>query len=187
MLLGEAAACVVLESGDHAAARGAPVLGRVLGCGSANDAGTYTAPNSDLKGPTLAIERALAAADASLADISVIQAHGSGTSLNDRTETRVFESSFRETDHSPIVFATKSNFGHTLGATGTIEFIALLKALSTGIVPPNVGLKNPVSEEGFHLARSPQKIDPGSTGMTLTLGFGGDDTAIIVKASPDGI
>lgn len=143
-LLGEGAAFLVLELADRARARGARARGVVIGAGSSNDAANAVAPDPSGRNVVLAVRRALHDADASPADVAVVNAHGSGTPTNDDVEARAYAQVFSGVVRSPVVFATKGAFGHALGATGAIEAIAVLRALDTGLAPPVHALERAV-------------------------------------------
>ena len=178
-LLGEGAAFLVLEAGD-APGRS---LASLRGVGSANDGVGMTSADASGLGARNAMERSLADAGLDPGAIGLISAHGSGTIMNDDSERvalgRLFEGRGR-----PLVFATKGNFGHTLGATGAIEAIALVLALRDGRVPPIAGLEQPDPRFPLPLAY------PGTTrcdaryGLSLTLGFGGFDTSLVFEVTP---
>ncbi|MFN0054090.1 MAG: beta-ketoacyl-[acyl-carrier-protein] synthase family protein [Planctomycetales bacterium] len=175
-LLGEGAAFVMLDAEPASA----PPIGYLRGCGAANDATGMTAADAEGRGAQFAIQRSLADAGLDAQAIDLVNAHGSGTPMNDATEragfARVFGKSAR-----PLVFATKGNFGHTLGATGAIETVALLLALQTGQVPPVYGLEQPDPEFDLPLAYPGVQQAPSRIGLNLTLGFGGFDTSLILE------
>jgi 3-oxoacyl-[acyl-carrier-protein] synthase II len=179
-LLGEGAGFVVLES----AGTDRGVLGWFLGYGAANDAATMTAPDPDAMGGRLAVERALASAGLEPADVAAFCAHGSGTVLNDNGEREILNRDFG--DGRTVVFATKGALGHSLGATGAIEAIALLLALREGLVPPIVGLEE--KDANLLAATAAGRATPlgGKTGLSLTLGFGGFDTCLALSAETGG-
>jgi 3-oxoacyl-[acyl-carrier-protein] synthase II len=179
-LLGEGAGCLVIESHAHAAERGAPIYALLRGTGSANDASSLTAPDGSASGARLALKRALLDAGVAARDVAVINAHGSGTPLNDRLERDALEAVFGGTGR-PLVFATKGAFGHTLGATGAIEAIAVILALRTGSTPPIVGLDHPDPDFRFPLSRSTPAHFAGTIGLSLTLGFGGFDSCVVFE------
>jgi 3-oxoacyl-[acyl-carrier-protein] synthase II len=116
-----------------------------------------------------------------LSAIGLINAHGSGTVMNDTTESNAFTALFSGSSN-PLIFATKGNFGHTLGATGAIEAIALILALREGRVPPIYGLEQPLPEFALPLAISQPISCTARAGLSLTLGFGGFDTSLIFEA-----
>ncbi|QRK13552.1 beta-ketoacyl-[acyl-carrier-protein] synthase family protein [Archangium violaceum] len=180
MLLGEGAGVLVLESPAHAARRGAPVLALLRGVGSANDAASMTSPDAEALGARLAIERSLADAGVAPAEVGLINAHGTATPVNDRVEGETFQAIFR--GNAPIVFATKSNFGHSLGATGAIEAIAVVLALRDGRVPPIAGLEQPLPGFPFPLPVGRPQPHQARLGLSLTLGFGGFDTSLVIQA-----
>lgn len=178
-LLGEGAGFLVLER---------PVTERrplawLLGAGSANDATGMTAPDPEGRAAVLAIERSLAAAELVAEQIGVINAHGSGTVLNDQTECRTFGQVFRGRGR-PVVFATKGNFGHSLGATGALEAIAVVLALRRQEAPPIAGLEQPVPECPLPLVQGTPLRFSASYGLSLTLGFGGFNTSLVFGACP---
>jgi nodulation protein E len=141
LVLAEGAAVAVLEDRDHARARGAPVLGEILGFGMTADAGDLLAPS--VEGALAAVRAALADAGLAPEDIDHVNAHGSGTVLNDATETKVIRAAFGRHADRLSVSATKAMHGHALGATGAIELIAVLGALRDGVVPPTVNHLGP--------------------------------------------
>ncbi|WP_246040835.1 beta-ketoacyl synthase N-terminal-like domain-containing protein [Streptomyces cadmiisoli] len=180
-LLGEGAAFLVLERADRARERGARIRGRLSGTGSANDAAGPTAP--DLSGDTVvrAVTAALAAAGRGPGEVGVLNAHGSGTPVNDDVESRGFARVFTD-GKAPVVFATKGAFGHTLGATGALEAVAVLLALRDQAVPPVPGLKTALP--GFPLPL-PGGAAPlpftGNVGLSITIGFGGFTTCLALE------
>ncbi|MFI9782971.1 beta-ketoacyl-[acyl-carrier-protein] synthase family protein [Kitasatospora sp. NPDC051984] len=180
MLLGEGAGVLVLESAGHAARRGARVHAELRGAGSANDAAGMTAPDPSGRSIRLAVERALAAGGLTAGDIAVVSAHGTGTPVNDEVEATSLRSLFGTGPDGPVVFGTKGALGHSLGACGTIEAITLIKALTDRQVPPVHCLESPM--DGFPLPLpigGPLPV-AGGCGLSLTLGFGGFNTALVL-------
>ena len=176
-LLGEGAGIVVLEPFETAAGRRNHAI--VRGCGSSNDAAGLTAPSENGDGIRFAIGRCLRDGEVNASAVGLINAHGSGTAANDRVEGAVYSSIFG--DPAPLVFATKGALGHSLGATGAIEAIAVIMGLKTGWVPPVVGLEAPIPECRLPLARDrATKVDTG-LGLSLTIGFGGFNTALLFE------
>jgi 3-oxoacyl-[acyl-carrier-protein] synthase II len=182
-ILGEGAGFLVLEHERVAQARGARVRGRLSGTGSANDAAGPTAPDPSGDTVVQAVRTALAAAGRSAADVGVLNAHGSGTPVNDDVECRAFGSLFAGRA-APVVFATKGAFGHTLGATGALEAVAVLLALRDGRVPPVHGLETVMP--GFPLPLpigTAASASTGEVGLSVTLGFGGFTTCLALEAA----
>ncbi|WP_433281272.1 beta-ketoacyl synthase N-terminal-like domain-containing protein [Pseudonocardia xinjiangensis] len=181
MVLGEGAAFLVLERDGSAQARGARVRGRLSGTGSANDAAGPTAPDPSGDTVVQAVRTALAAAGRSTGEVGVLNAHGSGTPVNDDVECRAFGSLFAG-GAAPVVFATKGAFGHTLGATGALEAVAVLLALRDKQVPPVPGLETVMP--GFPLPLPSGAALPfaGEVGLSVTLGFGGFTTCLALEA-----
>lgn len=178
-LLGEGAAFVVLQAAEDTA----KPLASLCGVGSANDATGMTVPDAAGEGGRLAIERSLADAGLEPAEIGLINAHGSGTTLNDASEQAAFTRIFVGRER-PLVFATKGNFGHSLGATGAMEAVALIRALQSGRTPPVVGLEQPVPGFPLPVAFPAETSCDARFGISLTLGFGGFDTSLVFEAAP---
>jgi 3-oxoacyl-[acyl-carrier-protein] synthase II len=176
-LLGEGAGFIVLEP----EVRGQPCHAFLSGAGSANDASGMTVADITGLSASYAMQRSLADANLPMSAIGLINAHGSGTVMNDTTETNAFSALFTGSSR-PLVFATKGNFGHTLGATGAIEAIASILAMREGRVPPIYDLEQPLPEFSLPLAISlPVSCTPRAA-LSLTLGFGGFDTSLIFEA-----
>jgi 3-oxoacyl-[acyl-carrier-protein] synthase II len=176
-LLGEGAGFMVLEA-EPADRESFAVF---AGGGSANDATGMTVADMTGLSARYAMERSLADAGMPPSMIGLINAHGSGTQMSDTTECRAFGSLFSG-DSGPLVFATKGNFGHTLGATGAIEAIGLVLALRTGQAPPIPGLQQPLAEFPLPLAFQNAVPCNARAGLSLTLGFGGFDTSLVFEA-----
>jgi 3-oxoacyl-[acyl-carrier-protein] synthase II len=176
-LIGEGAAFVVLEA--EPVAGGRPPLAWLRGTGAANDASGMTTPDASGRGARYAVERSLADAGLSTGDIDLVSAHGSGTPLNDATEALAFRELFvphgAARGDRPMVFGTKGNFGHSLGATGAMEAITLLLALA-GLEEPDPAFPLPLP----HGVPSPTSA---RFGLSLTLGFGGFDTSLVFEVA----
>jgi 3-oxoacyl-[acyl-carrier-protein] synthase II len=175
-LLGEGAGFLVLERQGQEARKPYAYL---LGCGSANDAAGLTAPDEQGTGIRLALDRSLEEAGIHRNQIGLVNAHGSGTLTNDRVESAAYADYF--SGYQPIVFATKGAFGHTLGATGALEAIALVKSLQTGVVPPIHGLETPIANLDFRLPVGTALQAQAQIGLSLTIGFGGFNTSLVFQ------
>lgn len=176
-VLGEGAGFLVLES--EAPSR--PALAYLTGAGSANDATGMTMADITGLSAGYAMERSLADAGLTASAIGLINAHGSGTVMNDTTESNAFTALFSTA--RPLIFATKGNFGHTLGATGAIEAIAVILAMRSGRVPPIRGLEQPIADFSLPLAFGRPVPCTARAALSLTLGFGGLDTSLIFEAA----
>jgi nodulation protein E len=135
MVIGDGAGVLVFEAEDHARARGARVLAEVAGFGMTADAGDIVAPNAD--GAARAMQSALADAGLAPGEVGYINAHGTGTLANDRAETAAIRTVFG--DAAPPVSSTKAMHGHAIGATGALEALACIQALTEGVLPPTIG------------------------------------------------
>jgi len=141
LVLGEGAGMVVLESEQHAKSRGASVLARLAGSGMSSDAGHITDPSAD--GAARAIQAALRDAGIDRQDVDYVNAHGTGTQANDRTETEALHRVFGPHASALMVSSTKSMHGHALGASGGLEFVATVLALRDGVIPPTINFTQP--------------------------------------------
>jgi 3-oxoacyl-(acyl-carrier-protein) synthase len=177
MSLGEGAAVLVLESWQHAVARGAPWRACVAGCGLSSDALHPTAPPTDAEGAVRAMREALARAHLTPADITYVNAHGTGTVQNDRAEAAALADVFGA--GNVLVSSTKSLIGHTMGAAGALEAVATICTLATGLLPPTANLWEPDPAIPFdcipHTAR-PATLD---CAMSNSFGFGGQNVSLI--------
>ncbi|MBI3688124.1 MAG: beta-ketoacyl-[acyl-carrier-protein] synthase family protein [Actinobacteria bacterium] len=181
MTLGEGAAFLVLESAASARRRGATVRARLCGAGAANEAAGLTAPDETADGLVLAVRRCLAAAGREASEVGVISAHATGTARNDAVECRGLGRLFGAVPQPPVVFGTKGALGHSLGATGAIEAVSVVLALAARVAPPTAGLGSPMP--GFPLPLTvggPLPIH-GRLGLSLTLGFGGFTTCLLLE------
>lgn len=176
---GEGGAVLVLMSAQKAIRMGCVCLGVIRGWGMTNDAEQIVAPAHDARGLTDAIRNALARANADAKEIGAIGAHGTGTIYNDAAELRAINDIF-QTDRVPV-YSVKGALGHTLGAAGAIEAAIALKALSAGIVPPTVGLKNKEEDPPVQVVSEPTRFE-GRSMLTMNSGFGGVNCALVIGA-----
>jgi 3-oxoacyl-[acyl-carrier-protein] synthase II len=184
-VLAEGAGVLVLEDGEKARERGAKILGTVLGYGATGDAHHLTAPDASGTGPSKAIRLALTDAHLEPRDISYINAHGTSTPLNDRAETAAIKLAFGDAAAAIPVSSTKSAIGHTLGAAGAVEAVAMLLALRDRVAPPTLGWAEP--EEGLDLDYVPDAPRPldrerRPIGLSNSFGFGGHNATLVLEA-----
>ena len=178
-VMGEGSGALVLEEYEHAKARGAKIYAEVVGYGSTCDAFHVTAPDSEAKASGKAIADAFAESGytGSAAEIYV-NAHGTSTPLNDKTETKALKNAFGEAAYQLHISSTKSMTGHLLGAAGAIEAIAAIKTLETQIIPPTIGYKEADPECDLDYTPNTALETPVSLAMSTSLGFGGHKACI---------
>ena len=179
--LGEGAAIFVLESWQDAEARGASILGEFVSYGVSADAHHLTQPRGDGAGAVLAMRRALEAGGVSAEEIDYINAHGTGTLLNDVMETRAIKAVFGEKAYRLPVTSTKSMVGHCLGAAGAIEALASLLAIRGGFIPPTATLRNPDPECDLDYVPQVSRAATLRTVLSNSYGFGGNNTSVVVR------
>lgn len=176
MVLGEGAAVLVLESADHAQARGASVIAELAGYGASTDAAHMTAP--DVDGIVAAIRAAHADADVTPEEPALISAHGTGTALNDPAEAAALHRVYGSALERHRVIATKSAHGHMIGAGGAIEFLLGVKALEEGAAPPVLNHLGADPDCELPLALSPQPIGSAIL-VSNSFAFGGLNAVLI--------
>jgi 3-oxoacyl-[acyl-carrier-protein] synthase II len=180
-VMGEGAAVLVLESLESALARGATILAEVSGYGSTNDAYHISAPAENGAGAVVCMRLALENAGLGLEDIQYINAHGTSTPLNDKSETAAIKTVFGERAYSIPVSSTKSMTGHLLGASGALEAMIAVKSIQTQTIPPTINYETPdplcdldYVTEG---ARRAELVHV----MSNSFGFGGHNATIIIS------
>jgi len=178
-VMGDGAGIVVLESEDHAKARGAAILGELAGSGETCDAYHITAPIPDGSGATGAMRAALANAALPPGAIDYFNAHGTSTKHNDASESLALRNVFG--DAMPPVSSTKSMTGHLLGAAGSIEAIICWLAIRDGILPPSINYDTPDPECSVNLVANEARDAKVAIAMSNSLGFGGHNASLILK------
>jgi 3-oxoacyl-[acyl-carrier-protein] synthase II len=181
-VLGEGAAILVLESRDRAQARGATILAELLGGASTADAHHITAPHPEGDGAERAVRLALDDAGLTPADVGYVNAHGTGTELNDRTEGAVVARIFGTSQ--PAVSSIKGTTGHALGASGAIEAAACILAMDRGELPPNVGLDARDPDIPLDDIVAERRSWVPRPAISNSFGFGGHNTVLVL--SPPG-
>lgn len=184
-VMGEGAGALVLEELEHAKARGAKIYAEIVGYGASCDAHHITAPLDDGSGGAQAMVQAIKDAKILPENIDYINAHGTSTLLNDKTETAAVKAAFKEHAYQLAMSSTKSNTGHLLGASGAIEAIISIKALQNSLIPPTIHYQNPDAQCDLDIvANTPRKQDIRYA-MSNSLGFGGHNASLIFKKWED--
>ncbi|MBK9927081.1 MAG: beta-ketoacyl-ACP synthase II [Anaerolineales bacterium] len=178
-LMGEGAGVLILETLEHAQARGANILGELAGYGTTDDAHHISAPAENGAGAAMSMKLALEDAGLQLADIDYINAHGTSTPLNDKSETAAIKTVFGEQAYKIPVSSTKSMTGHLLGASGAVEAVFSLLAIGEGIIPPTINYQTP--DPMCDLDYVPNKARKASIKhvMSNSFGFGGHNATLV--------
>ncbi|HEX3725943.1 MAG TPA: beta-ketoacyl-ACP synthase II [Pirellulales bacterium] len=185
-VLSEGAGTLILEELEHAKQRGARIYAELLGYGASADAGHITQPDEDGIGAARAMRRALEDGDIDPERVDYINAHGTSTPLGDRAETTAIKRVFGEHAHRLSVSSTKSQLGHTLGASGGIELLLTLLAIRDSVVPPTINLDTP--DPACDLDYTPQHPRERKlrAAMSNSFGFGGHNASIVVGPLQNG-
>ncbi|MNW43872.1 3-oxoacyl-[acyl-carrier-protein] synthase 2 [compost metagenome] len=180
-VMAEGAGIVIMESLTHALARGARILGEIIGYGASSDAYHMVATPEDGNGAARAMQLALNVAGLSPTEIDVISAHATSTVIGDRSETAAIKHVFGDHAYHVPVTANKSMTGHMLGASGGVEAIALLKSLQEGIIPPTINLHSP--DPACDLDYVPHEARQAKLriGVSNSFGFGGHNAVIVIQ------
>jgi len=175
----EGSAVLILEELEHARARDARIYGELLGYGTSADAYHIAMPAENGAGAVLAMQRALDDAGLDVTAVDYVNAHGTGTALNDREETAAIKTVFGERAYDMMVSSTKSMHGHLLGAAGALEVLICLKALEKGLAPPTINYETP--DPDCDLDYVPNEARPADLNVVMSNGFGlGGHNAVIV-------
>ncbi len=180
-VMGEGAGILILESLEHARARGARIYAELAGYGATGDAYHLTAPQPDGSGAARAISLALADAGMTPADVDYINAHGTSTQINDPTECRAIRLAFGPDADRLMVSSTKSMTGHCIGAAGGIEAIVCVKSIEEGFVPPTINLEQPGEDCDLDLVPKVGRDCPVRAALSTSLGFGGHNGVVLFK------
>jgi len=182
---GEGAGVMILERYEDARRRGAPIYAEILGGSLTADAYHVTAPEPSGYGAALAMSRALKSAGVSPEDIDYICAHGTGTPLNDVSETMSIKKVFGEHAYKVPISSPKSMVGHLLGAAGAISTIACVLAIRDGIIPPTINLETPDPQCDLDYVPNVARRVPVRTAMANGFGFGGQNAVAVFRACED--
>ncbi len=180
-VMGEGAGCVVLESYEHARARGAKIYAEIIGYGLSGDAYHITAPSPDGDGAYRAMAAALKRAGLTPKDIDYVNAHGTSTPMGDEIELRAIERLVGNAAATISMSSTKSAIGHLLGAAGAVEAIFSILAIRDGVAPPTLNLENPSVETAMDLVPLVAKHRQIDTALSNSFGFGGTNASVIFR------
>jgi nodulation protein E len=179
LILGEGAAMLVLEAEEHARERGAAILGEIVGFGMSSDAGHITQPSAE--GAAMAMKMALCDGQISSQEIGYVNAHGTGTPLNDPTETHALKLALGEHGSKVPVSSTKSMHGHALGAAGALEAVATVMALKTGVLPPTANFTEADPACDLDVIPNQARERQVEYAMSNSFAFGGLNAVLIFR------
>jgi 3-oxoacyl-[acyl-carrier-protein] synthase II len=181
-VLSEGAGILILEEESHAKKRGAPIYAEFLGYSATDDGYHITAPLPDGNGAATTMKLALADAGVELEKVDYINAHGTGTELNDMAESAAIKSVFGEHAYKIPVSSTKSSLGHLLGASGAVELIVCVKAIHESTIPPTINLENQDPRCDLKMDFVPLKAREAKVNIALSnsFGFGGHNACVVV-------
>ena len=180
-VMGEGAGMLILEDLDFAKARSATILAEIVGYASTGDAHHVTEPAPGGTGLVRAMRRALEKANLRPDQVDYINAHGTSTPFNDRTETQAIKSLFGDHAYRLAISSTKSMTGHTLGAAGAVEGVISIMAIQTGIIPPTINLHNPDPTCDLDYVPNVARQRAVNIAMSNSMGFGGHNACLIFK------
>ena len=181
LVMGEGAAVLVLETESHAKKRGATILAELAGYGATADAFHVTAPHETGAGGAAAMRMALDSAGANMDELGYINAHGTGTSLNDQSETRAIKAAFAEKAYQIPVSSTKSMTGHMMGATGALEAIFCVQVVREGILPPTIHYETPDPECDLDYIPNQAREKKVDLAISNAFGFGGHNAVLAIR------
>ena len=180
-VLGEGAATLVLEEEEHAKKRNAPILGELAGYGATDDAYHITQPSEGGKGAIKAMDLAIKDASLNPHDINYINAHGTSTPFNDKTESAAISSLFGDHATRLRISSTKSMVGHALGASGALEAVTCVKAINENIAPPTINYEHKDPECTLNYVPNNAEKTQIDAAMSNSFGFGGHNAVIVFK------
>ena len=180
-VMGEGAGIVVLETLDHALQRGAKIYAELAGYGASDDAYHITAPEPEGKAAVIAMEKAIADAGISKDEVDYINAHGTSTELNDKTETMAIKKVFGGRAYKIPVSSTKSMTGHLLGAAAGVELIATVLSMQGGFIHPTINYETPDPECDLDYVPNTARDAQINCAVSNSLGFGGHNASVVIK------
>ena len=181
-VMGEGAATLVLEELEHARARGADILGELMGCGITTDAYRLTDPDPSGAGMARAIRNALDDAQVNRDEIDYVNAHGTSTKFNDAAETSAIKQVFGERAYDIPVSSSKSMFGHIIHAAGTTEAVVCLESIRTGTVHPTINQETPDPDCDLDYVPNTGRDHACRTVVSNSFGFGGQNVSLVLRA-----
>lgn len=180
-LMGEGAGILIIESLESAQARGANILAELTGYGTTDDAHHISAPAENGAGAAMSMKLAMDDAQLTIDDIGYINAHGTSTPLNDKSETAAIKTVFGEQAYQIPVSSTKSMTGHLLGASGAVEAVFSTLAIREGMLPPTINYQTPDPECDLdYVPNQPRKVSPRHV-MSNSFGFGGHNATLVIS------
>jgi 3-oxoacyl-[acyl-carrier-protein] synthase II len=185
LVMGEGAAVMILESLTFARKRGAKILAELAGYGATSDAYHITAPTPDGSGSARAIQAALDSAGVKHEDVDYINAHGTGTELNDLAETKAVKRVFGERAYKIPISSTKSMTGHMMGTTGALEVLFCTMAIRDGVIPPTIHYSTPDPECDLDYVPNKARNLPVNVAVSNAFGFGGHNAVLVIRAFRD--
>ncbi len=179
LVMGEGAAIVMLEELEHARSRGARIYGEISGFGLSSDASHITQPSID--GPARAVRMALAEGKVNPEEVDYINAHGTGTRVNDVTETQVIKDVFKDHARKVAISSTKSMHGHVMGSTAALEFAVSVQAIDRGVIPPTANYTKPDPECDLDYVPNQAREKPVRNAISNSFAFGGLNAVLLVR------
>jgi 3-oxoacyl-[acyl-carrier-protein] synthase II len=180
-VFGEGAGIVVLESAEHALARGAKIHCEVMGGAMTSDAFHISAPEPTGRGAAMAMRRAIAAAGLTPSEIDLIVAHGTATPLNDVTETRAIKAAFGEAAYKVAITSPKSMVGHLIGGAGAVSTLAAICAIRDSVIPPTANLTSPDPDCDLDYVPNAKREARVDTAIVNGFGFGGQNAVVVLR------
>ncbi|MGE9295666.1 MAG: beta-ketoacyl-[acyl-carrier-protein] synthase family protein, partial [Puniceicoccales bacterium] len=180
-VMGDGAGLVILETEEHAKARGAKIYCELTGYAATCDAHHITMPDPNGEGLAIALQRALAMAKLNTTDVDYINAHGTSTPYNDKFETQAIKKVFGDYAYKLPVSSTKSMTGHLLGAAGGIEAAICAKSIETGIIPPTINYDTPDPDCDLDYVPNTAREAKVDVAMSNNLGFGGHNATVVFQ------
>jgi 3-oxoacyl-[acyl-carrier-protein] synthase II len=180
-LMGEGAGIIVLETLEHALKRGAKIYAELAGYGASDDAYHITAPDPSAQAAADAMKNSIADAGINADEIDYINAHGTSTEYNDKTETAAIKLTLGERAYKIPISSTKSMTGHLLGAAGAVELIAILLCMEKSFIHPTINYETPDPECDLDYVPNKPRNQQINCALSNSLGFGGHNAALVVK------